>query len=120
MSRRSVATLNLVLALAAGTLLNLLAQQHPFRAALTADKRFTLDTATTHLLHSLPEAVTVTAYFTGDLPPELAAVRQDFNDLLAEYASRSGGSPATVRKWHGEPATGCEAGGHQRRPICWR
>lgn len=92
MSRRSVATLNLVLALAAGTLLNLLAQQHPFRADLTADKRFTLDTATTHLLHSLPEAVTVTAYFTGDLPPELAAVRQDFKDLLAEYASRSGGN----------------------------
>ena len=53
--------------------------------------RVPLDQTTLDLLHGLPETVTVTAYFTGDLPPELSVVRQDFKDLLVEYAERSGG-----------------------------
>lgn len=91
MSRRATPLIALLLMLAALLLVNLLAQRYKFRLDLTGDKRYTLDQATLDLLHGLPETVTVTAYFTGDLPPGLAVVRQDFKDLLMEYAERSGG-----------------------------
>lgn len=91
MSRQRSSTAILLLTLAALVLVNLLAQRHKFRVDLTADKAYTLDPATLQLIQELPEAVAVTAYFTGELPPELAVVRQDFKDLLTEYAERSNG-----------------------------
>lgn len=91
MSKRTYALFALLLLLAAGVLLNLLAQRYKFRIDLTADKRYTLDKATLGLLQGLPETVTVTAWFTADVPPEMAVARQDFKDLLTEYAERSGG-----------------------------
>ncbi|MCD4732513.1 MAG: GldG family protein, partial [Bacteroidales bacterium] len=57
----------------------------------TADQRYTLSTATKDILKQLDEPVTVTAYFTEDLPPDLAVTKRDFKDLLVEYASISGG-----------------------------
>lgn len=94
MSKRTAATLLLLLSLAALALVNLLGQRHKFRLDLTADRAYTLDPATLQLLQGLPEGVTVTAYFTGELPPALAVARQDFKDLLTEYAERSGGKLA--------------------------
>lgn len=91
MRARTTSLIGLLLLLAALVLVNMLAQRYKFRLDLTGDKRYTLDQATLDLLHGLPETVTVTAYFTEDLPPELAVVRQDFKDLLVEYAERSGG-----------------------------
>lgn len=91
MSKRTYALLSLLLLIAAGVLVNLLAQRYKFRIDLTADKRYTLDKATLQLVRGLPETVTVTAWFTADVPPEMAVVRQDFKDLLTEYAERSGG-----------------------------
>lgn len=91
MSKRGTSLIALLLALGIGILANLLAQRYKFRIDLTSDKRYTLNHATLDLLQRLPETVTVTAYFTKDLPPEMAVVRQDFMDLLVEYANRSGG-----------------------------
>ncbi len=91
MRTRTTSLIALMLLMTAIVLVNMLAQRYKFRLDLTGDKRYTLDQATLDLLHGLPEAVTVTAYFTEDLPPELAVVRQDFKDLLVEYAERSGG-----------------------------
>lgn len=91
MSRKGTSTLLLGVLLLGGLLVNLLAQRYKFRIDLTADKRYTLSAATLDLLHRLPETVTVHAYFTKDLPPALAAARQDFHDLLVEYAERSDG-----------------------------
>lgn len=91
MSRHGRRTIILLLTLVVLLLANLLGQRHKFRVDLTADRAYTLDHATLGLLQGLPEAVTVTAYFTGELPPELAVVRQDFKDLLTEYAERSDG-----------------------------
>lgn len=91
MRTRTTSLIALLLLLAAIVLVNMLAQRYKFRLDLTGDKRYTLDKATLDLLHGLPETVTVTAYFTEELPPELAVVRQDFKDLLVEYAERSGG-----------------------------
>ena len=40
----------------------------------------------------MEDPVTVTAYFTENLPPQLQSVKQDFQDLLIEYGNRSGGN----------------------------
>ncbi len=91
MGKRATSIATLLLACCIGILANMLAQRYKFRIDLTSDKRYTLDPATLQLLQRLPETVTVTAYVTTDLPPEMAVVRQDFMDLLVEYANRSGG-----------------------------
>jgi len=62
-----------------------------FRLDFTSDSRYTLSQATKNILKSLDEPVTITAYFTKDLPPDIAIVRKDFKDLLVEYANISRG-----------------------------
>ena len=42
-------------------------------------------------LENLDEPVTVTSYFSEDLPPDVEKVRQDFKDLLIEYSNLSEG-----------------------------
>lgn len=75
-------------------LIDLLAQRFRFRFDLTSDDRYTLSPATVDLLRKLPETVTVTAYFTERIPPDLARTRQDLKDMLVEYAARSNGNVA--------------------------
>lgn len=72
-------------------LINLLSRDYFFRWDLTQDKQYTLSNATKNLLKGLDEPVTVTAYFTNDLPQQLVKTREDFRDLLEEYSNRSGG-----------------------------
>ena len=70
-------------------LLNLLAYQVFFRLDFTADQRYTLSQTTRDILRDIEQPVTVTAYFSDNLPPQLAAIGQDLRDLLAEYQSYS-------------------------------
>ncbi len=86
-------SLALYLLLIAGILVmvNLLASRFFFRIDLTEDNRYTLSRATRDLLRELQEPVTVSAYFSEGLPPDIDKVRRDFRELLSEYASRSGG-----------------------------
>lgn len=72
-------------------LINLGASRFFFRLDYTADKRYSLSNATKDILSSLTDPITVTAYFSVDLPPNIEKVRQDFRDLLVEYASYSNG-----------------------------
>jgi gliding-associated putative ABC transporter substrate-binding component GldG len=62
-----------------------------FRIDLTENKQYSLSKVTENILNNLEETVTVTAYFTKDLPPNLQKVKQDFKDLLIEYNKRSKG-----------------------------
>lgn len=71
--------------------LNLLANEYHLRLDLTEDKQYTLSEATKDLLDELEEPVTVKAYFSKDLPPNIMKTRQDFQDLLIEYANRADG-----------------------------
>ncbi|MFO7258032.1 MAG: Gldg family protein [Bacteroidota bacterium] len=71
--------------------LNLLGSEFYFRLDLTDDKQYTLSRATRDILKNLEEPVTVKAYFSQNLPPDIARTRQDFQDLLVEYANRSDG-----------------------------
>ncbi|MBL8003146.1 MAG: Gldg family protein [Flavobacteriales bacterium] len=92
MRTKARAMRTLLLVGAAVVLVNLVGTLFHLRLDLTGDKRYTLSPATRELLASLPEAATVTAYFTEELPPDLAVVREDLKDLLVEYAARSNGN----------------------------
>ena len=70
---------------------NVLAQEYFLRLDLTQDKRYTLSEATENILDDLQVPVTVTAYFSEDLPPDIAKTREDFQDMLIEYASLADG-----------------------------
>jgi gliding-associated putative ABC transporter substrate-binding component GldG len=72
-------------------LINILASRFFFRLDFTADKRYTLSNATKDLLKGLDNPVTVSAYFSEGLPPNIDKTRRDFKDLLSEYGSRSRG-----------------------------
>ncbi|MEN7548297.1 Gldg family protein [Rapidithrix thailandica] len=71
-------------------LVNLIASKAFLRLDFTADQRYTLDKATKDILSDLEEVITIKAYFSEDLPPQLLSNRQDFKDLLIEYENRSG------------------------------
>ncbi|NOY95679.1 MAG: hypothetical protein GXO81_04750 [Chlorobi bacterium] len=73
-------------------LVNILANRFFFRIDLTQDQRYTLSQATKDILNELEGPITITAYFSKGLPPNIAKTRQDFKDLLTEYASRAKGN----------------------------
>ncbi|MCF8359643.1 MAG: Gldg family protein [Prolixibacteraceae bacterium] len=84
----------LYVALIAGIVivLNALSSKYFFRLDFTADKRYTLSEATKDIMRSVEDPVTVTAYFTDDLPPAIQQIRTDFKDMLIEYANVSKGN----------------------------
>jgi len=73
-------------------LVNILADRFFVRLDFTDDDEYTLSNATENILNSLDQPVTVTAYFSENLPPNVAQVRRDFRDLLVEYSNESGGN----------------------------
>jgi gliding-associated putative ABC transporter substrate-binding component GldG len=92
MKNKKSITAQVLLIVAVLVVLNFLADIFFLRLDFTADQRYTLSESSKSILRSLDEPVTVTAYFTEDLPPEYAASRQDFKDLLTEYANVSRGN----------------------------
>lgn len=77
--------IRLVLFVAIFIVLNMLAYEAYFRIDFTADKRYTLSQTTKDILNSLEDVVTITAYFSNGLPPQLENMRKDLQDLLSEY-----------------------------------
>ena len=70
---------------------DLLSEDFFARFDFTENHQYTLGNATKNLLKNLDEPVTIKAYFSKDLPPNVARVRRDFKDMLIEYAARSKG-----------------------------
>lgn len=91
LTKRKVQT-NLALIIGIIILINLLSSRYFFRLDLTADQRYSLSDATLTILDNLDEPVTVTSYFSENLPPNIEKVRQDFKDLLIEYSNLSDGN----------------------------
>ncbi len=91
MKNKKSITTQILLIVAVLVVLNFLSDKFFVRLDFTADQRYTLSEASENILKSLEEPVTVTAYFTEDLPPDLAVTRRDFKDLLLEYANVSKG-----------------------------
>jgi gliding-associated putative ABC transporter substrate-binding component GldG len=92
-SRKNI-TVFIVLVVAIIVLVNFLSEQFFVRLDFTEDKRFTLSDATKDILANLEEPVTITAYFSNNLPPQLDQVKREVRDMLTEYASRSKGMVA--------------------------
>ncbi len=72
-------------------LINLLSSRLFFRLDFTADQRYSLSDATEDILDQLNDPVTITAYFSEDMPPDIEKVKSDFREMLIEYSSLSGG-----------------------------
>ena len=72
-------------------LVNIVADRFFVRLDFTQDHEFTLSHATKNILNDITGPVTVTAYFSENLPPNIAQVKNDFKDMLVEYSNASGG-----------------------------
>ena len=90
LTRRKVQT-TIFLAVAIILLINILSTRFSIRLDLTEDQRYSLSEATLNILQDLEEPVTITSYFSENLPPDIEKVRQDFKDLLIEYNNYSDG-----------------------------
>lgn len=70
---------------------NLISTEYFARLDLTDDNRYTLSDATLNILEDIQQPLTITAYFTEDLPPQYMESKRNFKDLLIEYSNYSDG-----------------------------
>ncbi len=82
---------SLVLIIGIVITVNFISEQIFIRLDLTEDKTYTLSKATKDILENLNEPVTVKAYFSENLPPDIAKTRKDFQEMLVEYSNLSNG-----------------------------
>ena len=73
-------------------IINFLSDRFFFRIDATKDNQYTLSEATKNILKELDEPITVTAYFTEDVPALLLNSKRNFRELLMEYESASDGN----------------------------
>lgn len=71
--------------------LNLIASRVSVRADLTGGREFSISPATKTILRNLDDVVRVNAYISGQLPPEMAPLRNRVTDMLREYESYARG-----------------------------
>jgi len=72
-------------------IINILAHLYTFRLDFTENREYTLSRATKNILKNLDRPVTVTAYFSKNLPPHVINISTALKDLLVEYNNRSKG-----------------------------
>jgi len=72
-------------------LLNVAGQFLFFRLDMTRNKLYSLSQASERLVSDLDEDMTITAYFTSDLPPPFNATEHYVRNLLSEYEAASNG-----------------------------
>ncbi len=71
--------------------INFLAKQFFFRFDLTQNKEFTLSKATKDIIKNLDDKVNITAYFSNDLPTDVAKTQEELKDILNEFSNISKG-----------------------------
>jgi len=91
MNRKNI-IIQLGIVLAIILVANLISNELYFRLDFTEENQYTFSEATQEVLDELNGVITITAYFSEDLPPQLLKGRQDFQDQLIEYENRSGGN----------------------------
>lgn len=67
-----------------------LAEELVVRIDLTENNRYTLSQASIDIAESLEDPVTVTAYFSKDLPPNLQQVKRELISFMEEFRAYSG------------------------------
>lgn len=73
-------------------IINLMSTKIFTRLDFTQDERYTLSKATKDIIKNLDSPVTLTAYFSEKIPARAKGMKEDFEDILEEYASISGGN----------------------------
>jgi gliding-associated putative ABC transporter substrate-binding component GldG len=81
----------ILIALGIIVLVNVLSDNFFVRMDLTSDHRYTLSKASKNIIRNLKEPVTITAYFSNNVPTELAKTKRDFKEMLIEYNNISKG-----------------------------
>jgi ABC-type uncharacterized transport system involved in gliding motility auxiliary subunit/ABC-type transport system involved in multi-copper enzyme maturation permease subunit len=81
---------------AALVVLNLFGRYIGGRLDLTPGKQLTLSRATKQLLGNLPDLVTIRLFASSALPPEVAFVKRDVDDLLGDYRAAGHGKVRLV------------------------
>jgi len=88
------------------------------RADLTEDARFTISEASHRMAASLPDQLTIKAYFSEKLPESVAPIYRQVMDILDEYRAASNGK---IKVEHYDPDTSTihknEADGYGIRPV---
>ncbi len=90
--KKKTQNMHIGLIIAAVVLINIVAIRFFLRLDFTQDNRYTLSKATKNILKNLEEPVTITAYFSEGLPPDIMKTRNDFKELLIEYKSVAKGN----------------------------
>ncbi len=67
----------------------ILSYRHHLRLDLTRDHHYTLSRATREIITDLDQPVTIIAYFSKKLPPDLLSLRQELINTLEDYKSIS-------------------------------
>jgi len=80
---------SILLIIGAVALINILSINYFVRLDFTSDKQYTLSKVTKDILKNLKEPVTITVYFSKDVPPQIIQAKRDFKDILVEYTNRS-------------------------------
>ncbi len=75
------------------------------RVDLTKDKEFTISKATRDVLRDLDDVVAINVYFSKKLPPNLATLKRNIDDVLRGYQAYSHGK---VRVTYIDPSGGPE------------
>lgn len=73
-------------------MINLIAGKKYFRLDFTADKQYTLSEASREIIGDIDDVITITAYFSANLPAQLKKAHRDFEDMLIEYENRADGN----------------------------
>ena len=76
--------------------LNVLGLFFFFRADTTANRAFSLSEGSRRVVRQLDETITITAYFSADLPPPFNSTERYVRDILSEYQA-AGGSNVIIR-----------------------
>lgn len=90
--RTTTAATSFAIVAAIVILINILSEKFFIRLDFTQDKRYTLSEATDDIIDDIDETITITAYFSEDLPPQVQSYYNDFRDMLVEYRSKSDGN----------------------------
>jgi len=84
-------TIPLILLVAIFILIAIISEQWFFRIDITKDGQYSLSKTTKNILKQQDQPITITAYFTKDLAPDLQNIKNDFKDMLIEYNRLSRG-----------------------------
>lgn len=94
LNRSSNAIIYTVLAIGILILVNIVASRTFGRIDLTEDKIFTISEASKKMVAALPDRLTIKAFISSDLPPQVRNIARYLRDILEEYATYSGGKVA--------------------------